>query len=116
MIDLAIDSRIYLQDLLDLSLQELDILFNTTNTELIGYTDFGTNFEQFLWTLSPSIEEIKKYIVEKVQVHTLYLKNMDMNIDISIDTSDEVSKVYVINIEIKDPTNNNTIKRIYKLK
>ena len=41
MIDLAIDSRIYLQDLLDLSLQELDILFNTTNTELIGYTDFG---------------------------------------------------------------------------
>lgn len=116
MIDFAIDSRIYLQNDIDLALQELDILFNTNNTELIGYVDFGTNFEQFLWQLSPSINELSKYINRKIQNETLYLKNMDLDIDIEIDNSDYTSNVYVIKISIKDEIHGEVTERIYKLK
>ena len=64
MLDLALDDRIFLNDPIDCAVQELDIILNTNCTELIGYTDYGTNFEQFLWEMTPSVEEIKKYIKE----------------------------------------------------
>ena len=117
MIDLAIDSRLLLNNDIDLALQELDILFNVTNTELIGYPDFGTNFEQFLWQLTPSKEQLHKYINQKIQVETIYLKEMDYNISIEIDdTSEYGNKIYVVNIELKNPQTGEEIKRIYKLK
>ena len=47
MIDLALDSKIFIDTNIDAALQELDLLFNTENTELIGYPEYGTNFEQF---------------------------------------------------------------------
>lgn len=115
MIDLAIDSRLYLQHDIDLALQELDILFNTENTELIGYPDFGTNFEQFLWELTPSVNELYKYINQKIQTETLYLKEMDFNINIDIEDSLEYDKIYVVTIDITDKSGNQTT-RIYKLK
>ena len=114
--DLAIDSRILLQTDLDLALQELDILFNVVNTELIGYPDFGTNFEQFLWELNPSIDSLYTYINQRIQTETLYLKNMDFNILIELDDQSEIgNKIYVINIDLKD-INGNQITRIYKIK
>ena len=66
MIDFALDSRIFLNNEFDIAMQELDILFNTENTELIGNPQFGTNFEQFLWQLNPSPNELKRYINEKI--------------------------------------------------
>ena len=40
MIDLALTGDIIIDNELDEALQELDILFNTENTELIGYPEF----------------------------------------------------------------------------
>ena len=40
MIDLAIDSRVFITTKLDEAVQELDMIFNTTNCELIGYSTF----------------------------------------------------------------------------
>ena len=62
MLDLAIDSRIFIYNEEDAALQELDILFNTENTELIGYPRYGTNFEQFLWNMNPRTIYILIYI------------------------------------------------------
>ena len=39
MLDLAIDNRVFIYDIIDAAIQEIDLLFNTTNTELIGYTE-----------------------------------------------------------------------------
>ena len=52
MLDLALDDRIFLNDPIDCAVQELDLILNTNCTELIGYTDYGTNFEQFLWQMT----------------------------------------------------------------
>lgn len=83
MIDLAIDSRIFITNNLDAALQELDILFNTEYTELIGDTTFGTNFEQFLWNLNPSTDSMKQYIEDKIcEGYYLTMFNHDIDIDI----------------------------------
>ena len=44
MIDLALDGRVMIHSELDEAIQELDLLFNTENTELLGYDikeDYG---------------------------------------------------------------------------
>ena len=56
-IDLSLDSRLFIRNELDAGVQELDLLLNTTNTELINYPQFGTDFEQFLWQLNPAPQE-----------------------------------------------------------
>ena len=43
MIDLSLDNKVLVTDVMDAAVQELDILFNTTPTELLGYTSYGTN-------------------------------------------------------------------------
>ena len=116
MIDLAIDSRIYLQNNLDLALQELDILFNTVNTELIGYPNFGTNFEQFLWQLNPVEEQLKKYILDKISQETLYLRECEYNINV-YQSQDFNNQIYVVDITIYNKENkDDQRKRIYKLR
>ena len=43
-LDLAIDGNVFIDNIVDAALQEIDLIFNTTNTELIGNPSFGTNF------------------------------------------------------------------------
>ena len=106
-----------ISDDLEIALQELDLLFNTVNTELIGFPDFGTNFEQFLWQMHPNVESLKSYINKKIYTETLILKNMDINLDVKYgEDSDTVENKYTVNIEIKNPNSGNILKRIYKLK
>ena len=116
MMDLAIDSRLILDTEIDIALQELDILFNVINTELIGNPDFGTNFEQFLWTLATSKDQLYKYINQKIRTETIYLKDMDVNINITIDNSEYGNNIYIVNIDLKDPNSGQEVTRIYKLK
>lgn len=98
MIDLAIDGRIFINNILDEALQELDMLFNTVNTELIGYPRYGTNFEQFLWQLTPSPNELKKYINDKLS-DTLYISQMERDIDIKV-LDGEYRNIYYIKISV----------------
>lgn len=104
MLDLALDDRIFLNDPIDCAVQELDIILNTNCTELIGYTDYGTNFEQFLWEMTPSVEEIKKYIITKLY-DTYFLKNYIIDIDVEI-LNGNVRDIYYITIKIKNPNDN----------
>ena len=83
MIDLAIDGRVFIDNVLDEALQELDILFNTTNTELIGYPRYGTNFEQFLWQLTPSPNELRNYILERIS-DTFYLSQLNTEVNVEV--------------------------------
>ena len=116
MIDLAIDSRLLLNNDIDLALQELDILFNTTNTELIGYPGFGTNFEQFLWQLTPAKDQLKQYIYNKISEETLILNDFDVDISVDINLDSYNDKMYIVKIEIKDPVTNDKKTRVYQLK
>ena len=84
MIDLSLDHRVFLNSVFDAAIQELDLLFNTETTELINDPMFGTNFEQFLWQLTPTTQELKKYIIEKID-GTLFLSKFNYTVDINVD-------------------------------
>ena len=113
MIDLAIDNRVYINDDLDEALQELDILFNTECTELIGDTDFGVNIEQFLWTLTPMTDSLKSYISNKLRECT-YLQKFNYSIDVKYYEGDFRSTYHlIINIYLN---NHQKIKKEYNFK
>lgn len=101
MIDLSlknINNNIYIDDDLEEALQELDILFYTENTELIGDIDFGINLEQYLWILSPAVESIKSYINDKL-MNLQYLQKFQYNLDVEY-ISGDIKSEYRIKIDI----------------
>lgn len=97
MIDLALDDSLFITDEFTEALQELDILFGTYPTELIGNVNYGTNFEKFLWSLTPNTDSLHKYIVNKINSETAFLKNSLYNI--SVDYYDDISEnAYIVSI------------------
>ena len=98
MIDLALDSRLFLYNEIDWGLQELDLILNTENTELITDYRYGSNMYQFLWQLNPSLDEIKKYIREKIN-YCRYLSKYNVDIDVSI-LDGELRNIYYVKISV----------------
>lgn len=116
--DLSLDNRITLNSVLDCAIQELDMLFNTTNTEILGDIEYGTNFEQFLWQLMPSPESLKSYIQEKIG--TTYFASQ-LNIDVNVTTEAGVARdIYYVEINLPVPKSateedKKKSKRVYML-
>ena len=79
--DLAIDSRVFLESDLECALQEIDLLLNTTNTELLGNTQYGVELETFLWTLTPTTTELQRYISEKINAYSYYCKKFFVDVN-----------------------------------
>lgn len=112
MIDLAIDTRVFITTKLDEAVQELDMIFNTSNGELIGYPQYGTDFEQFLWQMNDSSSKIQTYVYEKIK-DTLFLR--DMMTDINVETLEgEMRRIYVLHITVSDGTQSQN--RTYQLR
>ena len=62
LLDLSLKNNLYIVDIFDAALQELEILFDTNNCELLGDSSFGTNFDQYLWSMTPTTTDLKDYI------------------------------------------------------
>lgn len=108
MIDLALDGRVIIRNILDEAVQELDILFNTDTTELLGYPTYGTNFEQFLWRISPEEDRLKQYIRDQI-ANTIYLSQLKTDIDVTTDFG-QYRLIYNIKIRVYDNNNNELIR------
>lgn len=113
MIDLAFDNRIILTNELDLALQEIDILFNTENTELIGDINYGVNFDQFLWILTPTTTELEKYIYDKLRT-LYYLNTFEYNVTVDFEPG-EIRSIYHVKIDIYIGANQ-VLTKEYELK
>lgn len=112
MIDLAIDTRVFITTKLDEAVQELDMIFNTSNGELIGYPQYGTDFEQFLWQMNDSSSKIQTYIYDKIK-DTLFLRDMITNINVET-LEGEMRRIYVLHINVSDGTQSQN--RTYQLR
>ena len=109
MLDFLLRDDIILTNVIDCAIQELEILFSTSNTELIGHPMFGVNFETFLWKLVPEEEKIKEYVLNKIYINTFYAKNLLL--DITVVKIDNVADfTYAVSINLTDPSNNKTGK------
>lgn len=116
-IDLALDNKIFVSDKLNAALQELDMLFNTTNTELIGHPKYGTNFESFLWQMTPSPNALKSYIEDKIKNFTLFCQEYDIVVEVEI-VPGEYRSIYNVVIALRtDPNSRNALGfRVYQLR
>jgi len=116
-IDLALDDRVVISSSLDMAIQELDLLFNTECTELIGNPYFGVSLDQFLWTLTPTTSSLKKYLSDKLaKLH--FLNMFKYNLNVEYEKSEEWNSAYNVTVQIwtdRDDSSK-TIKREYKFK
>ena len=113
MLDLSLDNKIFVRNELDAGVQELDILLNTTPTELIGYPTFGTDFEQFLWQMTQSPNAVKKYIDEKI-MDTLFLRDLKVSTTVDVQKG-EYRMIYDVQFFIADK-NGNSAQRKYQFR
>lgn len=98
-------------DPVEAAIQELDILFNTEQTELIGDTSFGVNFEQFLWTLNPSEHTVNQYIKDKIIANTYYCNKLDISINTKI-VEGTIRDIYEVTLTIKTNSGQEKIKNM----
>ena len=116
MIDLSLDNKVLVTDAMDAAVQELDILFNTTPTELLGYTSYGTNWYQFLWILNPSMEDIKNYVVEKLS-GTYFVSQMEHTVAVTMgDESSYPDNSIIVSVSLKDNATGKTRNKTYKMR
>jgi len=113
-LDLGLTS-VFVTNRLDAAIQELDILFNTETTQLIGNPRFGTFFEQFLWELNPVPNDIKKYIIEKISNNTLYANQLDTYVHVEV-LQGEIRNIYNVVISITDPDTTEKQSRVYQFR
>lgn len=117
MIDLALDATVFIDDPVKEALQEIDVLFNTEQCELIGYTEYGTNWEQFLWQMNPSPQALKSYIEEKIGNDTYYPNLFDVTVDVKV-LEGEFRNIYQVLIVLRNSATSTTAEgfRIYQLR
>jgi hypothetical protein len=111
--DIGLFDKPIVESEFEMAIQELDVLFNTQNTELIGNPKYGINFLQFLWTIQPDCDALRNYINEKIQMYTLYLRNTRFTINVST-ADDSYEAVYVINVILyRNNKDNNPVNKQY---
>ena len=102
-------------DRIEFLLQEISILFDTNKGEVLGNEEFGTDFEQFIWDLSASNQDISSYVVNSIYDYTTTGRNFNITADTSISYGTE-SDIIIVKISIQDPTTTATpINAIYRI-
>lgn len=113
MLDLALDDRVFINNTIDAAIQEIDILFNTTNTELLGDSDYGTNWMQFMWILNPSLSEMQTYIERKLS-ETYFVSQLDYSVNVNlVNTSDTNEDAFEVTVDLTDHTTKESGRRVY---
>ena len=69
-------------DDVELIIQQVDLLFDTSRGEVLGNVAYGTNYSDFLYNLQTSNDDIK-YTIER-DLDTLELFGYNYNVDVNI--------------------------------
>jgi len=113
MIDLALDNNIILNTDIECAVQELDILFNTERTELLGYTTYGMNITPYLWTLTPATDSLRTHIENTISEHTYYARIFNPVVNVRY-IYGSAETIYIVSITLTDDSGVATTRN-YKL-
>lgn len=112
--DFSFDNGIFVTDTLTAAMQELDLLFNTEPTEVLGDSSFGTFFEQFLWDIQPRETDLADYIKKAIQTNTYWVQQYDWDVNVTVndgtgaatnginDINYSDDSIYIITIDLYD--------------
>lgn len=65
-----------------LILQQIDILFDTTQKDVLGYEDFGTKYDEYLYKLDISQEGLRQTILSDIE--SLYLFDFTPSVEVHL--------------------------------
>lgn len=94
--DLALDDSVFVTDMTIAALQEIDMIFNTEYTEVLGDPGFGTNFEKYLWNLNPDVSGLKNY-VEGLLKDCYYVSKFPYTVDVEENSPEVVRNIVATN-------------------
>lgn len=115
MYDISLNNNLFVTDKIEAAIQELDLLFNTEQTELIGDTEYGTNWYNYLWSLTPMVGDLKTYITSKIN-QTYFASQFIPIVEVEFKQA-ETNAIYYIKISLTDPNTNETVtEQQYKIK
>lgn len=103
-------SELIIDDPYTLAFQEIDILFGTECTEVLGDPDYGVNFEQFLWKMSPEPTKVREYILERINKHTNFARKMIKDVQVKVEQG-TVRDIYMVDIEFNNSQNDGKSKK-----
>lgn len=66
------DERVILNNDIDLIFQQIDILFDTTPTNVLGFEEYGTTYDRFLYDLKLSPGEIQSQVYSDINSMELF--------------------------------------------
>lgn len=96
------------------AIQELEILFNTNYTELIGDTRFGSDFYRFVNTLTLNTDEIEDYTKQMINANCDVLPSMGYDVNVR-NEYDETKYEIVLYVDIIIQTDTQQHVQTYNL-
>jgi hypothetical protein len=77
--------EIELTESIDVFIQQLDMLFSTPKTSVLGSPNFGIDLEQYIWSTAKSTSSIRQEIINQINEYISYdlLDYIDYDIEIN---------------------------------
>lgn len=94
----------------DLILQQIDMLFDTTPNEVLGFEDYGTKYDYYLYNLNVSAESLKNIILNDINSLELFGFNVDVDVQLFNGSERDIIMIY-INLY----RNTETYQKTYKI-
>lgn len=80
---------------LDLILQQIDMLFDTSKKEVLGELTYGTDFDKFLYQLNFSNYQIQQYIYNAI-IGNIYTFDYQIEVEVKLLDGTERDIILVI--------------------
>lgn len=94
----------------DLLIQQIDLLFDTTPTEVLGDENYGTKYDKYLYDLKLSADNLKTIIISDINQLNLMGWNFDVEVYLLQGTEQDIA---LIQITFKKGIE--SIQRTYKI-
>lgn len=111
MIDFSIDKNGVVKNSdVDLIYQQIEILFDTHPKEVLGFEDFGTRYDDYLYKLNLSNESIRQQVLNDLYSLELFGFRPEVEVYLMQGTERDIA---LIKIELM--RNNEKYEQIYKI-
>jgi len=107
----ATEDEIQLTEEVDLILQQIDMLFSTTPTDVIGEPKYGSEYETFIWDLSYPTSVIKEYAENQLAQNVEFFGN-SYSVNVSI-LKGEFNDIILLEVNVY--VNGQQYQKIYKV-
>lgn len=95
---------------IDLIIQQIDILFDTTPTEVLGNENFGTNYDSYLYEVRLSAANLEHIVRQDLDSLELFGWSYDVEVHLLQGTEQDIA---IINIILQKGIE--TIQKTYKI-